>query len=93
MVNVELPDPGAGIVPGLKLRVVPVGTLEAVRLMELLNPPLMVLVIVEPSCVPCCMVTDDGEAEIAKLGPGGVTVSVTVVFCWMPPPLPVTVIG
>ena|SRR5271165_4756041 len=33
-----------------------------------------------------------GDAEIAKLG-AAVTVSVTVVFCWMLPPLPVTVMG
>ena len=31
-------------------------------------------------------------AVIAKLG-GATTVSVSVVFCWMPPPLPVTVMG
>ena len=36
--------------------------------------------------------TEAGEAEIVKSG-SMVTVSVTVVFCWMPPPLPVTVIG
>jgi len=28
-----------------------------------------------------------------KSGAAAVTVSVTVVFCWMPPPLPVTVMG
>src|SRR5271157_1422902 len=40
------------------------------------------------------MLSDDGEAEIVKFGCCcAVTVSVTVVFCWIPPPLPVTVIG
>ena len=40
------------------------------------------------------MVRDDGEAEIVKLGaPPEVTVMVTVVFCWTPPPVPVTVRG
>src|SRR5271167_4771383 len=35
-----------------------------------------------------------GDAEIVKVGCCcAVTVSVTVVFCWMPPPLPVTVMG
>ena len=38
------------------------------------------------------MLSEAGEAERVKLG-GAVTVSVTVVFCWMPPPLPVTVTG
>src|SRR5271169_5591891 len=38
------------------------------------------------------MLTDAGEADSVKFG-AAVTVSVTVVFCWMPPPLPVTVIG
>ena len=39
-------------------------------------------------------VVPDGmpEAESVKFG-AAVTVSVTVAFCWMPPPLPVTVIG
>ena len=47
MVMVELPAPGAGIVCGLKLTVVPEGTPEADRLIALLNPPLMAVVIVE----------------------------------------------
>ncbi len=34
--------------------------------------------------------SDAGAAESVKLA-AAVTVSVTVVFCWMPPPLPVTV--
>ena len=41
MVMVELPEPGAGIVCGLKPTVVPDGMPEADRLMELLNPPLI----------------------------------------------------
>ena len=47
MVMVELPEPGAGIVCGLKLTVVPDGMPEADRLMALLKPPLMVVVMVE----------------------------------------------
>ena len=92
MVIAEVPEPGAGIGLGLKLTVVLEGWPEADKAIELLNPPLTVVVIVEPPWVPCCMVTDDGEAEIVKLG-GTTTVRVTVVFCWMPPPLPVTVMG
>src|SRR5208283_2654856 len=38
------------------------------------------------------MLTEAGEAEIVKFG-AAVTVSVTVALCWIPPPLPVTVIG
>jgi len=47
MVIVELPEPGAAIVCGLKLTVVPDGTPEADKLMALLKPPLMVVVIVD----------------------------------------------
>ena len=47
MVMVELPEPGAGIVLGLKLTVVPEGTPDADRLIALLKPPLTVVVIVE----------------------------------------------
>ena len=47
MVMVELPEPGAGMVCGLKLTVVPEGTPEAERLIALLKPPLIVVVIVE----------------------------------------------
>ena len=47
MVMVEVPDPGAGIVLGLKLTVVPAGAPVADRLIELLKPPLTVVVMVE----------------------------------------------
>ena len=92
MLRVELPEPGAGIGLGLKLTVVPVGTPEADRVMALLKPPLTVVVMVEVPWLPCTTLREAGEAEIAKLG-GASTVSVTVALCWMPPPLPVTVMG
>ncbi len=92
MVMVELPLPGAGIGLGLKLTVVPDGTPDVERVMALLKPPLTVVVIVDVPWFPCATLTDYGEAEIVKFG-AAVTVSVTVVFCWMPPLLPVTVIG
>src|SRR5271166_6235716 len=38
------------------------------------------------------MLSEAGDADIVKFA-AAVTVSVTVVFCWMPPPLPVTVMG
>ena len=47
IVMVELPAPGAGIVGGLKLTVAPGGTLLADKLIELLNPPLIVVVMVD----------------------------------------------
>jgi len=47
MVMVELPLPGGGIVGGLKVTVVPVGAPEEDRLIELLNPPVIAVVIVE----------------------------------------------
>ena len=47
MVMVDVPEPGAGIGLGLKLTVVPLGTPEAERLMELLKPLLMAAVMVD----------------------------------------------
>src|SRR5271165_2486043 len=38
------------------------------------------------------MLSDPGEADIVRFA-ADVTVSVTVAFCWIPPPLPVTVMG
>src|SRR5215472_14711924 len=89
IVMVEVPEPGAAIGVGLKLTVVPEGTPLAHRLMVLLKPPLTVVVIVELLLPPCAALTEVGEAVMAKLGV--VTVSVTYVVCWIPPPLPVTV--
>jgi hypothetical protein len=47
MVIVEVPEPGAAIVLGLKLTVVPVGAPEADRLIELLKLPLTAMVRVD----------------------------------------------
>ena len=47
MLMVEVPEPGAGIVVGLKLMVVPLGAPVADRLIALLNPPAMVAVMVD----------------------------------------------
>jgi len=66
MVMRELPAPGAPIVLGLKLIATPDGAPEAERLMELLKPPLTVVVMVEIPKPTCVMVNDEGEAEIAK---------------------------
>ena len=91
IVIIEVPDPGAAIGLGLKLTVVPEGTPLADRLMALLKPPLTVVVMVELPWTPCATLTEVGAALMVKLG-GVVTVSVTLVVCWIPPPLPVTVI-
>jgi hypothetical protein len=77
IVIAELPEPGAGIVCGLNVMVVPVGAPDVDRATELLNPPLTVVVIVEEFWVPCAMLREDGEAEIVKVGPL-VTVKVVV---------------
>jgi hypothetical protein len=47
MVMAEFPEPGAGIVLGLKLTVVPLGMPEAERLIWLLNPPLIAVPMVD----------------------------------------------
>src|SRR5271166_5513756 len=68
MLIVEVPAPGAGIVLGLKLTVVPDGAPEADRAIALLNPPLIVVVIVEVPWFPCWMLSEAGEADTEKLG-------------------------
>ena len=62
MVIVEDPLPGAAIGLGAKLTVVPLGTPLAVRVMALLNPPLIAVVAVELPCCPCTTLTTDGLA-------------------------------
>jgi hypothetical protein len=89
---VEAPDPGAGIGFGLKLTVTPLGCPGADNVTALLNPPETVVEMVEVPELPCATLTEVGVAEMAKLG-GTTTVSVTVVVCVRPPPVPVTVIG
>src|SRR5208337_5274315 len=91
MVMAELPAPGAGIVLGLRPTVVPAGAPDAERLIELSKPAMIVVVMVDVPLLPCTMVREAGEAEIPKSG--GNTISVTVVFCLIPPPVAFTVIG
>ena len=70
MVMLEVPEPGAGIVLGLKLTVVPDGAPNADRLIALLKPPLIVLVIVDVPWFPCTTLSEAGEAESVKLCDG-----------------------
>jgi hypothetical protein len=76
----ELPLPGAGIVVGLKLTVVPVGIPVADKPIALLKPPLTAVVMVEVPWFPCTTLTEPGDAEMLKLG-AAVTVRVTVALC------------
>jgi hypothetical protein len=80
IVITELPEPGAGIVAGLKLMVEPDGAPEAERLTALLKPLLMVVLRVDVPCLPCITVSEAGEAEMEKFATA-VTVSVTVAEC------------
>ena len=91
-VMLELPEPGAEMVAGLKLTVTPEGMPDAESAIELLKPFSAVVVIVEDPWLPSATDNDEGDAEILKVG-DPVTVSVTVVLCCTPPPLPVTVRG
>jgi hypothetical protein len=61
----ELPEPGAGIVLGLKLTVVPEGAPDAVKLTALLNPPPIAVVTVD---VACTVVNEAGDADTVRLG-------------------------
>jgi hypothetical protein len=91
---VEEPDPGAPIEDGLKLAVAPEGRPEALSEIEALKPPeIDVLIVLVPE-EPWLIVSDEGDAEIVKLGEAPVlTVSETLVVCVTPPPAPVTVMG
>src|SRR5208283_2032165 len=74
--------------------ITPAGAPVADKLIELLKPPTSVVVAVVFPADPCTTVTVGGETVSIKSGwTCAVTVKVTVVFCWMPPPLPVTVMG
>lgn len=67
-VKVELPFPGAAMLPGLKLAVTPEGRPEADNEIAELNPPLTEVVIVLVADPPCATDTLVGEALTLKLG-------------------------
>jgi len=90
---VDDPEPGAGIGFGLKPTLTRAGTPLADKLIDELNPPEIVVVIVEWPELPLLTVIDDGDALMVKLGLVPVTVSVTVVVSTRLPEVPVTVIG
>ena len=91
-VMVEVPAPGAGIVTGLKLTVVPVGIGDADKVIPLLKPLMREVVMVEVPCFPCATLREAGEGDRVKSG-AKVTVTETTVVWYCPPPDAVTVIG
>jgi len=89
-VSVEVPEPGAAMLLGLKLAVTPDGKPVADRLTAWLNPLSNVVVTVDVPEFPCWTVSDVGDTASVKFG-GTATVRLTVVLYCAVPPLPVTV--
>jgi len=91
-VRVDDPEPGAAIDDGLKPAVTPEGRPEADNDSAALNPPDIVVDIVEFPEPPWEIVTDDGDAVIEKSGiAAAVTVRLSVVVWVFPPPVAVIV--
>ena len=86
-VRTEEPEPGAGIVDGLKLAVTPVGTPEALRLTAESKPLKTAVVIFEVPLLPWTTETEEGEAEMLKLGAGGPVSAVINAACGLPHPV------
>jgi hypothetical protein len=66
--TVELPEPGAAMEVGLKPTVTPVGWPVAVSATAALKPPETVVEAVADPELPCWIVEELGETEIAKSG-------------------------
>jgi hypothetical protein len=91
-VRVELPFPGAAMLPGLKLAVTPAGSPEADNEIAELKPPLTEVEMVLLPEPPWATERLVGEALRLKLGVAvAVMVSAMVVVFVIPPPLAVTV--
>lgn len=91
MVIVDDVEP-AGIGLGLKPTVTPLGWPEADSVIAESNPPAGVEVIVDVPLEPAPTETEEGEADMLKLGPE-ITFNVTTTLFVRSPPVPVTVIG
>ncbi len=89
---VEEPDPGAAMLLGVKVTVCWLPCPDAVKVIAELNPPAMVVEIVEVPELPRATVIAVGEALTVKLGEVPVTVSETVVVAVVVPEVPFTVI-
>jgi len=90
---VDDPEPGAGMVLGLKLTVTRLGWPLAVKAIDESKPPETVVVIVDLPESPGSIVRDVGDALMVKLGLVPVTVRETVVVSLVLPEVPVTVIA
>lgn len=90
--TVEVPEPGAEMVEGLKLTVTPEGWPVAVKATAALKPPDMVVVTVVEALLPRLTLTEVGEVETAKLG-GTFTVRLMFVVWVIPAPVPLIVMG
>jgi hypothetical protein len=91
MVIVELPAPPE-IDVGLKLTATPLGAPEADNEIAELNPPMLVVVIVDVPELPVATLTAVGETDTVK-SLDAVIVRLAVVVCVIPPPVAVTVMG
>lgn len=89
---VDEPDPGAAMLLGVKVTVCWLPCPEAVKVIAELNPPAIVVEMVEVPELPRATLIAVGEAETVKLGEVPVTVSETVVLATVLPEVPVTVI-
>ena len=91
-VTVDFPEPGFFKGSGSKLTVTPLGRLFAVKLMLESKWPRVVVQSVEVPLPPRGTSIKVGERLKAKLGVSP-TARVTVVFIFLPPPVPITVRG
>jgi len=89
IVMIEVPAPLIEV--GLKLTVTPVGWPVADKVIAELKPPVTVLLIVEPTELPCATETEAGAALMVKLGVAPITVRETVVVSLVLPEVPVEV--
>lgn len=88
---VEVPAPGAAMLLGVKVIVCCPPCPEAVKVIAELNPPAIVVVIVDVPELPRATVIAVGEALTVKLGEVPVTVNETAVVAVVLPEVPFTV--
>ena len=88
---VDEPDPGAAMLLGVNVTVCWLPCPEAVKVIAELNPPAIVVEIVEVPELPRVTLIAVGEAETVKLGVVPVTVKVTAVDAVVVPEVPFTV--
>jgi hypothetical protein len=89
---VDFPEPGAGMVLGLKPTVTPIGYPVADKEMAESKPPETAVVIVDVPELPLATLIFVGDALMVKLGAALLTVRETVQISVMLPEVPVTLI-